>query len=67
MGWGVSSKPDLLYRPWNTKLDNGESVAIFFRDNYLSDNMFNYSSKRTDLAIAEFENTIIKIREKLLI
>ena len=61
---GVSSKPDLLYRPWNTKLDNGESVAIFFRDNYLSDNMFNYSSKRTDLAIAEFENTIIKIREK---
>ena len=26
--------------------------------------MFNYSSKRTDLAIAEFENTIIKIREK---
>ena len=61
---GVSSKPDLLYRPWNTKLDNGESVAIFFRDNYLSDNMFNYSSKRTDLAVAEFENTMIKIREK---
>ena len=61
---GVSSKPELLYRPWNTKLDNGESVAIFFRDNYLSDNMFNYSSKRTDLAVAEFENTMIKIREK---
>jgi len=61
---GVSSKPDLLYRPWNTNLDNGESVAIFFRDNYLSDNMFNYSSKRTDIAIAEFENTMIKIREK---
>jgi alpha-amylase/alpha-mannosidase (GH57 family) len=61
---GVSSKPELLYRPWNTKLDNGESVAIFFRDNYLSDNMFSYSSKRTDLAVAEFENTMLKIREK---
>ena len=61
---GVSSKPELLYRPWNTKLENGESVAIFFRDNYLSDNMFNYSSKRTDLAVAEFENTMLKIREK---
>ncbi len=61
---GVSSKPELLYRPWNTELENGESVAIFFRDNYLSDNMFNYSSKRTDLAVAEFENTMLKIREK---
>ena len=61
---GVASKPDLLYRPWNTKLDNGETVPVFFRDNYLSDKMFSYSEKRTDLSIEEFENTILKLREK---
>ena len=63
---GVSSKPELLYRPWNTKLDNGESVAIFFRDNYLSDKMFDYSEKRSDLSVKEFENTILKLREKII-
>ena len=61
---GVASKPDLLYRPWNTKLDNGETIPVFFRDNYLSDKMFSYSEKRTDLSIDEFENTILKLREK---
>ena len=61
---GVASKPELLYRPWDTILPNGETVPIFFRDNYLSDKMFGYSEKRTDLAIDEFENTILKLREK---
>ena len=61
---GVASKPELLYRPWNTVLPNGETIPIFFRDNYLSDKMFDYSEKRTDLSIQEFENTILKLREK---
>ena len=61
---GVASKPELLYRPWDTILPNGETVPIFFRDNYLSDKMFGYSEKRTDLSIDEFENTILKLREK---
>ncbi len=61
---GVASKPELLYRPWNTVLPNGETIPIFFRDNYLSDKMFGYSEKRTDLSIQEFENTILKLREK---
>ena len=61
---GVASKPELLYRPWNTVLPNGETIPIFFRDNYLSDKMFDYSEKRTDLSVQEFENTILKLREK---
>ena len=61
---GVASKPELLYRPWNTVLPNGETIPIFFRDNYLSDKMFDYSEKRSDLSVEEFENTILKIREK---
>ena len=61
---GVASKPELLYTPWDTILPNGETVPIFFRDNYLSDKMFGYSEKRTDLSIDEFENTILKLREK---
>jgi len=61
---GVASKPELLYRPWNTNLPNGETVPVFFRDNYLSDKMFDYSEKRTDLSIQEFDNTILKLREK---
>ena len=61
---GVASKPELLYRPWNTVLSNGEKIPIFFRDNYLSDKMFDYSEKRSDLSVKEFENTILKLREK---
>ena len=61
---GVASKPELLYRPWNTVLPNGQTVPIFFRDNYLSDKMFDYSEKRSDLSVKEFENTILKLREK---
>ena len=61
---GVASKPELLYRPWETVLSNGETVPVFFRDNYLSDKMFGYSEKRTDISIEEFENTILKLRDK---
>ncbi len=61
---GVASKPELLYRPWKTILSNGETVSVFFRDNYLSDKMFGYSEKRTDLSVEEFENTILKLRDK---
>ena len=61
---GVASKPELLYRPWETVLYNGETVPVFFRDNYLSDKMFGYSEKRTDISIKEFENTILKLRDK---
>ena len=61
---GVASKPELLYRPWKTILSNGETVSVFFRDNYLSDKMFGYSEKRTDLSVGEFENTIVKLRDK---
>ena len=61
---GVASKPELLYRPWNTVLSTGEKIPIFFRDNYLSDKMFDYSEKRSDLSVKEFENTILKLREK---
>ena len=50
---GVASKPELLYRPWNTVLPNGETIPIFFRDNYLSDKMFDYSEKRSDLSVKE--------------
>ena len=63
MGWRSSFKPELLYRPWNTVLSNGEKIPIFFRDNYLSDKMFDYSEKRSDLSVKEFENTILKLRE----
>ena len=61
---GVASKPELLYRPWKTILSNGETVSVFFRDNYLSDKMFGYSEKRSDLSVEEFENTILKLRDK---
>ena len=61
---GVASKPELLYRPWKTVLSNGDTVPVFFRDNYLSDKMFGYSEKRTDISVEEFENTILKLREK---
>jgi len=61
---GLVAQPELLYRPYNAADRNDQPVAIFFRDTTLSNKVsFDYSQIPTEDAIADFMDTIHKVRD----
>ena len=64
--YGVSKKPEVLYRPYRAMKD-GRALDMFFRDHTLSDLIgFVYSKWDPKNAVDDFVNRLKKIRRELV-
>jgi alpha-amylase/alpha-mannosidase (GH57 family) len=63
---GTVQEADELYRPWNAVLKDPPPVAMFFRDQVLSDQIgFQYSGTPADDAVADFMGRLQNAKDQL--
>ena len=63
----VVTEPDTLYRPYSVQSNQGDPVAMIFRDVVISDKVgFTYSGVSGSAAAMDFINRIHDIRESLI-
>jgi alpha-amylase/alpha-mannosidase (GH57 family) len=63
---GTVQEADLLYRPWDAVLKDPPPVAMFFRDQVLSDQIgFQYSGMSAEDAVADFMTRLQNAKDQL--
>jgi alpha-amylase/alpha-mannosidase (GH57 family) len=63
---GTVQEADLLYRPWDAVLKDPPPIAMFFRDQVLSDQIgFQYSGMSAEDAVADFMTRLQNAKDQL--